>query len=255
MMIPQFPLERVTENDFQQLCQVLWSWPQCDECQNGKCCPSLDCPFKRVKRLLRFKEHYKDLAAAYEPDVALGEEVALERHDDLLDLIRGLRTKPDITRAAFADESFSNRPNRRPPPVDDQERVINLAVKVMAMVNCAAQYEASGLLEHGTFQRRWQRDVTFSQFMNDAFLTTDHPSLNDADTGAGLDMKSALMATKLKKQAGLKFRPTDDLRCHLRLNRKTGIVDIFHHTAFLKEHLRITKDKARPLSLEDCLKL
>jgi hypothetical protein len=91
--------------------------------------------------------------------------------------------------------------------------------------------------------------------MNDAFLRTDHPNLNDAGRGAGQDMKSTLRATKLKKQAGLKFRPTDDLRCHLRLDRKLGIVDIFLHTAFLKEQLRITKNIARPVSLEDCLKL
>src|SRR5271154_3664759 len=255
MTSKQFPLEKVTEHDFRRLCQTLWSWPQCDDCQSGKSCADDGCPFKRLKRLVRFKEYFRDLAASYEPDVANDEQPALETHEDLCMLIRALRSNPDITRAAFAEECFANRPNRWPAPADDQDRAINLAVKVMAMVNCSAQRQASGLLEHGAFQRRWQNNVTFTEFITDAFPETDHPGFNNTGAGEGLDLKSALMAKKLKKIAGLKFRPTDDLRCHLKLDQKTGTVDIFHHTAFLKEQLRLTKDNLRPESVGESLKM
>src|SRR5207248_295438 len=121
-------------------------------------------------------------------------------------------------------------------------------------INCSRQPQSSSLLEHGTQQIRWHGDVTFSQFIDDVFPTTDHPGLNDDDTGSSLDMKTTLTANKLKKRAGLKFRPTDDLSSHLKLDRRTGVVDIYHHTAFLKEYLRLTKGKEK-LTKSDTLKL
>jgi hypothetical protein len=62
------------------------------------------------------------------------------------------------------------------------------------------------------------------------------------------------MARKLKKHAGLSFRPTDDLRIHLKLNQRTGVVEIFHHTAFLKEHLKLTRESPKDISMVDTLK-
>ena len=82
-----------------------------------------------------------------------------------------------------------------------------------------------------------------------------HDSLSEDDTKSSMDVKAALMARKLKKRAGLRFRPTDDLRSHLQLDRKSGSVDIYHHTAFLKEHLRLTKDAPKDMSVSDSLRL
>ena len=80
-------------------------------------------------------------------------------------------------------------------------------------------------------------------------------SLNGDDPRSSDDIKAALMAKKLKKRAGLSFRPTDDLRDHLQLDRKTGSVEIYHHTAFLKEHLRLTKESPKGMSVSDSLRL
>ena len=102
---------------------------------------------------------------------------------------------------------------------------------------------------------RWKNDATFSQFVTSIFPITDHPSLNDGDTTSSTDVKVALMARKLKKRAGLDFRPTDDLRSHLQLDRKSGSVEIYHHTAFLKEQLRLTKDAPKDVSVSDSLRL
>lgn len=92
--------------------------------------------------------------------------------------------------------------------------------------------------------------------MSDLFPTqTDDPRLNDDDLEKGIDTKGALLAKKLKKHARLRFQPTDDLTSHLRLDKRTGILGLYHHTAFLKEHLRLTKDAPHNLSLEEYLHL
>ena len=83
---------------------------------------------------------------------------------------------------------------------------------------------------------------------------TDHPSLNDNETTLPVSIKKALLARKLKKVAGLTFRGTDDLRNHFKLDHKTGVVEVFHHTSFLKEHLRLTKDGNYDASRSDSRK-
>jgi hypothetical protein len=109
---------------------------------------------------------------------------------------------------------------RGPPSQANRDRSINLAVRVMVMVNCSAHHQSSGLLEQGPYQVPWRSDVSFSQFIADIFPVTDHPSLNDDGTGSSFGTKTALTARKLKKRAGLKFRPTNDLRRHLMLDQR-----------------------------------
>ncbi len=249
------PLEKVTDRQLQSLGEILWSWNLCEECRTGRSCNTEECPSQRLKRLGRFFEHYKNLTSSYEADTAPGDRAALKTHEDLFAIITKLKLEPDMTRAAFASEVFREDASRRLPSSADQERAINLAVKVMAMVNCSAQRESSGLLEHGISQAPWRSDVTFSQFIINAFPMTDHPGLNDDDLKDSMDLKAALMAKKLKKRIGLKLQPTDDLRRHLKLDRKTRIVEIYHHTAFLKEHLRLTKDTAPKLSVCESIRL
>lgn len=189
------------------------------------------------------------------PKQILNWRSATRTHEDLFDIIQHLKQEPDITRSQFAINFLENIPGRRPPPYADRERAINLAVKVMTMINCSAQRQSSGLLEHGASQIAWRNDVTFSQYISGIFPRTDHPSFNDEDMKAQQHMKTALMARKLKKRIGLRFLPTDDLRAHLKLDRKSNTVEIYHHTAFLKEHLRLTKDKPSGLSTSDSLKM
>lgn len=250
-----FPLEKTTQSDLDQLGRVLWSWLLCEDCQSGKRCEQDSCLSQRSKRLMRFFDHYRCLTRSYESDSGPGQQHALSTHEDVLKIIQELKSDPDVTRSQFADRFFMHRPGRRPPHVQDQERAINLAVRAMTMINCSAQWQSYDLLEFGAYQAPWRSDDTFSQFITDVFPMSDFPTLNDADNGSSLNMKASLMAKKLKKRAGLKFRPTDDLRSHLRLDRKSGVVDIFHHTAFLKEHLRLTKGRPHNLSVREFLEL
>lgn len=253
--ISLLPLEKVSDKQLQKLGEILWSWDLCEDCRIGRPCTTEACPSQRIKRLGRFFEHYKDLTASYEADAAPDDRAALSTHEDLFAIIKQLKLEPDITREEFAAKIFRDNTCRRLPSSADQERAINLAVKVMAMVNCSAQRQSSGLLEHGVLQAPWRSDVTFSQFISDIFPMTDHPSLNDDDLKGSMDLKTALMAKRLKKRVGLKLQPTDDLRRHLKLDRRTRIVEIYHHTAFLKEHLRLTKDKAPNMSISESMRL
>jgi hypothetical protein len=147
-----------------------------------------------------------------------------------------------MTRDELLEKLFLNRPAR-----NDQERAINIAVRVIMMVNCSASHQSFALLEHGSRKVPWRGDVPFSEFITSIFPKTDHPSIGH--------IKENLRARKLKSRAGLKFEPTDVLRNHLKLDRKRAVVEIFHHTAFLKEQLRLTKDKPRYMSVTEYIKL
>lgn len=250
----QFPLEKITESQLHELGKVLWSWQSCHDGHNGKQCDKDGCPSPRSKRLVRFFEHYKDLTASYEANVRPDERPALSKHEDLFKIIEVLKSEPDLARDQLTDKLFADG-TRQSPPADRLDSAINLAVRVMVMVNCSAQRQSSGLLEHGANPILWRNDATFSQFISGLFPLTDHPGLNDDDPESSIGMKTALTAKKLKKRARITFQPTNDLRSHLKLDRKSGVVEIYHHTAFLKEHLRLTKDLTQNISISDSLKL
>lgn len=199
-------------------------------------------PWQRSTVLGRFFQFYKEVTASYEADVKMGRQPGLRSHEDLMKIIEELKSNPEVTRDALLEKLFTDRPAR-----SDQERAINIAVRVMMMVNCSASRQSSALLEHGSQQVPWRSDIPFSEFITSMFPKTDHPSIDH--------IKENLRATKLKKRAGLRFEPTDDLRNHLKLDRKRAVVEIFHHTAFLKEQLRLTKDEPRTMSIADSLKL
>ena len=55
------------------------------------------------------------------------------------------------------------------------ENAINFAVRVMTMVNCSAQRQPTGILEHGGHRVPWKSDASLCQFVTSIFPTTDHP--------------------------------------------------------------------------------
>jgi len=235
------PLDVTTEIELQGLGEVLFSWPSHEE---------------RLKRLAMFFERYKNLTALYEPDARCAGEQALSSHDDLFEMIRILKRNPDVTRKNFAEALFADRDGRAVPPVADQQRAITLVVEVMFMMNCSSQGPRPDIrsLEFGIRKTGWKDNITLVQFISGEFSMIDHPVINSEDVAFSAEMKFALKARNLKKLAGLKFCATDDLRNHLVIEQRTGTVNIFHHTAFLKEHLRLSKDAPRGLSVSQYLK-
>jgi hypothetical protein len=258
LSMSRIPLQKVTESDFIRLCQVLWSWPVCSVSHGNTPCAAENCSSHRSKRLLRYLEYYKDLTASYEPEVKVGENPALRTHEDLFQIILALKSDPELDRSQLANRVFSSRAGGKSPSLEDQESAIDLAIKAMTMVTCSSQPRSTALVEHGIYSAPWMSNTPFSQFISDIFPKTNHPDFNDDGSEPLLGIRKALMATKLKKHIGLKFRATDNLRRHLRLDEKNGILDIFHHTAFLKENLRLTKpsDKTQAnMQTTECLKL
>ena len=246
-----FPLETFTQQQLQYLSKELWSWATCNEYACGRYCGSDRCSFRRMKRLACFFNHYKYLTASYEPSTP--ENPALKSHEDLLFIICQLKLNSHLSRMQLMKSVFHPKPNHPEPPQEDQNMAINLAVKVMVMINCSVPHQSWSLLEAGASQVPWRAEISFNDFMSEIFPLTDHPSL-DVDPKSPLDIKGSLMARKFKKRFGLQFRSTDDIRKHLKFNRKDNTIELFHHTAFLKEHLRLTKDAPSNLTIEDSLK-
>ena len=241
----------VTEQQLQSLSQSLWSWDLCSHCKQNQTCGTDECSSRRIPRLTCYFKHYRQLTSSYEPSKC--GNAAFRTHNDFISVICQLRDNVHLPRTQLTKFIFKSRPDHEHLPLADQECIIDLAVKAMTMVNCSNSRQSWELLEHGPSRVPWRSEVSFSAFFLEAFPLTDYPSLN-SDSKSPLDIKPFLMARKLKKRLGLKFRATDDLRRHLKLDRKANTLEIFHHTAFLKEHLRLTNDKPRTLSLEESLR-
>ncbi|KAL9620396.1 MAG: hypothetical protein Q9160_005096 [Pyrenula sp. 1 TL-2023] len=196
---------------------------------------------------------YRILALAYTPEDV--HHPALASHEDVLKLIRLIRlnsrmTRKEITKVAFPCEAFKVTSS-----INEQQTAVDLALRVMTMVNYSGSGRGWNLLEAGLYQSPWRDDCSVGEFLSDCFPTTEHPELNDETGFAYLDIRRSLRANKLQKHAGFKFRGTNNIRRHLMLDRKINVVEIFHHTSFLKEHLRLTKDHSNEITFENCIRL
>lgn len=243
-LLSPFPLASTSDAQLQMLGQVLWDWELCGGCNKQTVCTSVGCPWNRAKRLGRFWGYYKEVTASYVPELLTESSPALRTHEDLLDILRLLKAQPDTPRSQLTREYFSRRPDEegKCPPVSDQNRALNLAVRVLLMVNCAVPHQYSGILESGDQCVPWQGSTSINQFIAEAFPKTYHPYLNDVEGSMKtVDIKNALMAKTLKQQAELRFEATNNIYNHLKLDRKQGVVQIFHHSAVLKENLRASQ--------------
>ncbi|KAF7933297.1 hypothetical protein BELL_0398g00140 [Botrytis elliptica] len=235
-----FALRKVTTAQLQELTKTLWSWQICIDCQAGTPCTTPNCTWYRSTVLGSYFEFFKSSAYNYKYNLTSGQSPGLACFEDLLEIIKALKAYPEYTKAELLEALFPDRPARA-----DQERALDLAAQVVMMINCSASRQSSVLMEYGTQGARWYYEDCYISFLHDIFPKTAHPSIDE--------MKNKLRATKLKKQAGLRFQATNDLRNHLRLDRKTGVVEIFHQTAFLKEQLRLSKEIPSNMSANDLI--
>jgi hypothetical protein len=250
-----FPLEGVTETQLRKLCQVLWEWPACIGCTTGQPCAISQCPWQRWTKLEPFFQYYREVTSFYVPELLPRSPPALRGHEDIFDIIQLLKDKPKVPRSQLTNDYFFNRDGGRgtTPPLIDQNRAFNLAVRIMTMVNCSIESQPSGLLEFASQPVPWRSDRSLTEFLTSTFPTRDHPSLNETEGSRSPDIKSVLTAERLQNIAGLRFKATDDLKNHLKLNQNNGIVEIYHHTSVLKEHLIATKESGRTQSLADSI--
>lgn len=236
-----YPLEKVDDGDLKNLCRALWGWRLCTSCQNEQACNSAECAWNRSPIFASYFSFYATITSAYVPDLLCGIQPALRSHQDVVDVIRLIKDRPNEPRTQLTHQYFSQRSSELPSTVD-QHRAFNIAVKTMTMINCSAEQQPSNVLdlgiELGTQPLPWHDNTSFSTFVSRAFpkaMIGDLHILDDA--GNSRDIKSAITARRLRKFARLSFRGTEDLRNHLRLDAKNGVVEIYHYTSVLKEHL------------------
>lgn len=197
---------------------------------------------------------YKQLSCRYETNTTPG---ALPSHEDLRKVINTIRNHPDLTRADLVKAHLATHAVCKASVVPaDRDRAIDLAVRVMTMVNCQIQNRSLRLVEYGAVFHGWSSETTFSQFMEESFPVPIPLASKQADPSASdeLLIKTDLTASWVINKAKLRFKATDDLRKHLVIDRKLRIVHVFHHVAFLKENLRCSLGKDKSSSMTEQLK-
>ncbi|RYO90999.1 hypothetical protein DL766_000467 [Monosporascus sp. MC13-8B] len=233
-------LEDINIAPLPELGQALWSWPPCARCLAWQACLSDTCPCRHGSRLQRYLQFYKAVVSDYVDGLRKSSR-ALKTHGDLFRAISILRSHPDMTRSEFCRVGFPQKDGNPPFEAADLRKATALVVKVLMMVECSAPHQSSDRLEKGSFRVQWKDDIAFSKYIQDLFPVENHHILSYGDSDLLLDMKSELRAVKLKKHLGISFRATHDVRSHLYFDRQAKVLEIFHHTAFLKEQLRATK--------------
>ncbi|KAK6356847.1 hypothetical protein TWF718_001187 [Orbilia javanica] len=248
------PLAKTADENRNRLYEALWGWKLCDGCRYTGTCTIVTCPKNRVPSLQRYFEHYKELVCSYGHDLEDRKDAVVRSHDGIFDLIRILKEKPDITRGLLAKHVFGS-----PTSIgieSEQEHVIGLAVKALTMVYSTHWLHQNAEHDNGDLvSPNWQKDIPFNAFLEGLFPMVDHPGFGEDSSASFWEMKNKITGNKLVRKGRLTFAPTEDLSNHLKLNRKTGVIEIFHHTAFLKENLRITRSLKGATGIDESLRL
>lgn len=146
------PLKHVTDQDLQNLVVVVWSWELCENCKarpGQQPCSPQTCPAVRWSRLKLFFDHYRKVAAAYVPDMAIRVPPALQSHTDLIAIIRQLKDNVDKTRSKLTIICFSNRSDDEIPMPADQYRALDLTLRVMTIITYSLKAGSANALKAG----------------------------------------------------------------------------------------------------------
>ncbi|KAI0597235.1 hypothetical protein F4775DRAFT_263620 [Biscogniauxia sp. FL1348] len=240
-----YPLTKVSRNDLSKLCEALWNWEPCADWTADRICqhsPSLGCCYQKAERLRPFFEFYRDVTAYYVPELDSDCSPAIQSHDNLIDIIRCIKSHADKPRLQITVEYFSARSKpgyQQLTPSNDQNRAFSLASRVITMLLCSVEGQTDGLLEAGSQPSIWHSDRSFNQFIDTAIprhgqvrLGPYHNLAPQADLPLG-----SITAKRLRKVAKLTLIPTNDIRDHLLLDKTKGTVAVYHYTSVLKEHL------------------
>ena len=249
---------RLSSAEVKILCKVLWSWALCDECATEQCCKSSKCPSARLEQLDHFTTYYARQCAVYINVTASIPQRIVNTHTDLWSIIKHVQQNADQTKAQMISKLFAGT---RKTQVEgqssmklDQAFAIDLAVRIATMINCFSQPRGIHFLEHGLHQIPWQEDISFVVYLETLF-SREQGELTKSRSALSDEIRLQISAGRLKKHLGLTFRPTDNLASHLQLDRQNNVLEVFQHTAVLKEHLRITRDTLPDLPIAESLKL
>lgn len=235
------PLQPATDQDLAELCKTLWRWQDCSYCSILQPCVGRDtCPWHRFGKLKGFFDFYKGLTRTYVPDFLEGSP-ALRSHEDVFNIAKVLGDRPQLALSQLMQTSFEQRDAASLPPITDQSRALAVAIRVVFMVEIHIPISTSS--STSPLCGQWTDRTSVSSYLTSVFSRSQRgheaiAPLYDLEPGKTWDEILPLMsARKLKKIGTLKLLPTDDLAEHLLLDKAKGVVKVFHHFAFLKEHL------------------
>jgi hypothetical protein len=120
--------------------------------------------------------------------------------------------------------------------VAGRNQALDLAVKVMYMINCTSELAVAVDLEYGSQVLLWQDDMSLEDLLNSAFPKA--PVLDWPDHST---VCAAITARRLVKVGGLRLLPTSNIHDHLRIEDDS--VMIFDNMPFLSEHVRASDAK------------
>ncbi|KAK4196873.1 hypothetical protein QBC40DRAFT_182508 [Triangularia verruculosa] len=248
--VPIFPLQQVGTGDLQGLCQVLWDWYTCRDCEAGRPCKETrPCWWStRSDRLQPFFDYYKNKTSRYVPE-EFGDDsrkMALNSHQDLFKIIQWIRTwgQTYSSERFIREDIFCGR-TKRGVCRADQDRAIDLALEVMAMINLPSSADNA---DHEFIASR--RSANIGKILRNIFPIRVHPSLSE-DPRQAQAIQKGLEAYILVNRGGLRLEKTDDLRQHLRLDEESRAVKVFPWSSVLKETLLSSLPNPQGWSEED----
>lgn len=143
------------------------------------------------------------------------------------------------------EDYFGLRARKQPSdvPLVDQEWAFVLAAEVLTMVKIHLPMHRDAITSAATNREHLKREHPEciwlkTQSLQMAILDAFPPHGEKVNLAV---IRPSVAATNLIRLANLRIKGTDDLRRHLELNTKAGIVWVFSHTVFMKEHLYTTK--------------
>lgn len=192
-----------------------------------------------------FRHYHAAVCPAAAGDAAIAIDTPLLKcHADLLGFISVLVGNPRVSYNGFLAEIAEPRQAT----VKEAEHVAKITVEVVFAVNCVlGRYYSQNVRDRGLGRVQWEGDVTFLDFMKDAFtptsITTPEQQSKNAAT---IKHKNALKAWKLRKRYGIKLRATNNLLEHLSYEPSARVLKVFHNVTYLRVHLE--KSKGKPLN-------
>ncbi|KAL3462738.1 hypothetical protein BJX64DRAFT_299314 [Aspergillus heterothallicus] len=162
------------------------------------------------------------------------DNTAFTDHANILKWAKLLRANPKWTREQLANILS---PNYTLTP-DERETAVQAIVCVSFMLDCSLRKKYSESFEiDGYSPAYWETTEPFVAYVERAIPECNIQQGNEFEPHKPSYMKS-LKAWKLRERCGVQFSPTDNMMEHLLYDADMGVVHIFHHTAYLKAHLR-----------------
>ncbi|KAL2863803.1 uncharacterized protein BJX67DRAFT_362679 [Aspergillus lucknowensis] len=168
---------------------------------------------------------------------------AISTHEDVLECARRLRENPTSTREQLTSSLF---PDRTIPP-ETKDYALRSVIYIMLMLNCSLKRMHSPGFKIGSYSPiSWEAEESLVAYVERALPRV--PMDKGAPFVTWEERGKELRAWKLKKRYHLQLRPTSNIAEHLLCDPATRTVYIFHHTAYLKAHLR--RCEKQPLNEE-----